>query len=95
MISKQPKMKKGIFGEKVTLTVSVTGPGNIKYQWSKKNNTDGTYTDFIGQGSQTSSLCFHSFAKEHIGDYKCVVSNEYDIIESDIICLKSKFYSNL
>ena len=87
-------MIKGLFGGKVTLTVSVTGPGHIKYQWKKKS-TDDSYTDCIGQDSQTSSLCFNSFTQEQIGDYICVVSNEYDEIKSNVISVKSKFYVSL
>lgn len=81
-----------LLGENVTLTITVTGPGHIKYQWYKKNSNDGNYSKCIGQGSQTSSLCFNSFSEEHIGDYRCVVSNEYDEMKSDIICLKSRFH---
>ena len=70
--------------------VSATGPGKLSYHWIKDEEaiTNDSLLNFVG--FNTTTLCITSFSPEHEGSYKCVVKNEYDLLESNTADLKGE-----
>ena len=84
--STQPMKKWKYPGPSVTLTVSVTGSRDLKYQWIKANGDKLKLPHC--RGDDTNKLCITAFSHEHIGEYKCKVSNEFGHQTSDVVKLK-------
>ena len=82
-ITGQPQSQCKVHGDHVTLSVSVTGPGTLSYQWVKDGEsiTSDKYSNCTGLS--TSELQISSFSSEYVGIYKCRVSNEYDAKDSN------------
>ena len=70
------------------MSVSATGPGTLSYQWMKDGNAidDEGYT-----GATTADLQTSSFSSEHVGGYKCRVSNENDSVCSSSAELTGRY----
>ena len=77
-IIEQPQSQCKIRGDLVTLSMSVTGPGTLSYQWVKDGEaiTSDKYPNCTGVS--TPELQVSSFSSKHVGNYKCQVSNEYE-----------------
>ena len=83
VITKQPQNQNVVYGDLLTLSVAVTGPGMHSYQWLK----DGVpiTDDHPGNITQynTSILRINSFTPKHEGSYSCVVNNQVESVQSN------------
>lgn len=74
-LHEQPQPQHKIYGTEVIFTVSAAGAGPISYQWMK----DGTAIELKSNNGfqvKDSTLLIFPFAKEHEGNYMCIVKNE-------------------
>ena len=67
----------------MTLSVSATGPGTLFYQWMKDGQAIINDKNSNCTGVSTPELHISSFSSEHVGVYKCQVSNDYDAKDSN------------
>ena len=87
---KHPKDQSKVYGEEVTLSVSTTDVGALTYQWIKDENIIES-SKFNGVGARTSTLYIGSFLPEHVGNYKCCVSNDVGSVESNCAQIKGNY----
>ena len=79
IVIKHPKDLSKTYGEEVTLSVAIINSGTLSYQWVKdEKNIESDKFD----GNLTSTLKIKSFTPEHVGSYKCRVSNEAGSVDS-------------
>lgn len=76
--------------EPLRFSVSAEGQGELAFHWIK----DGVafFEEQLSNctGTNTPMLCITSFAEEHEGEYKCVVSNAGGSVESNTVELFGK-----
>ena len=82
IIEQHPESQNKIYENEVTLTVSAAGPGTVSYQWIRDGEeiTDRNLPNC--SGFTTPNLHFDHFSPEHVGQYMCIVSNEYCALKS-------------
>lgn len=81
IVCRDPKPQAEPYGSEVHLNVEAVGP-ILSYKWEKDGRSiemdelDG-YT-----GATTSNLCIISLSPEHEGNYTCIISNDFDIVNT-------------
>ena len=76
VIATQPKSKAIISGNRATLSITAYGPGSIQYEWLKD--------DAEINGAATDTYTIDSFTQNEVGSYKCIVTNDFGSITSEI-----------
>ena len=81
IVCSNPKPQAKPYGSEVHLRVEAVGP-ILSYKWEKDGRNievdklDG-YT-----GATTSNLCISSLSPEHEGSYICIISNDFDTVNT-------------
>lgn len=89
-LHEQPQSQHKVFGTKVTFSVSATGAGPISYKWMKDERAIELKSD-SGFHVKDSTLLIFPFAKEHEGNYMCMVTNEDRELRTDIATLRGTY----
>ncbi|MBK9336173.1 MAG: hypothetical protein IPM98_06155 [Lewinellaceae bacterium] len=82
-ITGQPASQSGTVGQTITLTVAVTE--NVTYQWQVKPNGSGNFVNIFG--ATTSSLALTMTVALHNNQYRCVVRNGCNMLNSNAATL--------
>lgn len=88
-IIEQPQSQKELYENKVVMVVGVAaGPNTLSYQWMKDGDviTDTTLPGTTG--TNTSTLQINCLSPEHNGQYRCVISCEGCMLQSETATLK-------
>ena len=91
-ITEHPQSQSKTHGDEVTLSVSIEGPDALSYQWIKDDiliADDSALANLTGVTTDT--LHISSLLPEHVGSYKCLVSNQSGSLESDAAELTGNF----
>ena len=83
----------------MTLTVCVSGVGRLHYQWKKDgvNIIDDSNNNqaVIFKGAKSPNLFIQSYTPDYSGSYTCVISNEFDAVETNSAELGGTTFSAL
>ena len=79
-VTKHPRTRTCVNGERVDLSVSAIGAEPLRYKW-KMNGEDITSPEFSGTNFPT--LTIYTFSQTHQGNYTCVVSNNQKSVQSE------------
>ena len=81
-ITGHPQGQEKTFGEKVSLSVTANGMGDISYKWKKDDHDINTSTYPCCEGAITKTLTITCALPLYTGHYNCIVRNEFGEIES-------------
>ena len=86
-IIKHPESQLKYYGKAVTLTVSVSGVGRLRYQWKKDgvNIIDDSNSNLAlnFKGAKSPNLFIQSYTPDYHGSYTCTIRNEFDEVETN------------
>lgn len=85
VITESPKAVSKVYGERVNFSITITEPGDCIFYWIK----DGEAIN----GANSLTYNIGSVTSEHVGNYKCVVSNEAGSVESQVAKLSGVLIS--
>lgn len=85
VITEQPESQSVDEGEKVTFSVKASGSNITSYQWQQSTDNGQNWTDISGAKSASYSLYAYAGVNGH--QYRCVVSNSGDRVESNAATL--------
>ncbi len=85
-ITSQPTDQSVAAGAAATFAVEASGAGELTYQWYVKKTADGAFAA-VKTGGKSAVYSLTTQLKHNGYQYKCVVSDGVDTVESDIVTL--------